>query len=491
MVEALGPRKGILIGGQRRQRRRAGLVVAAYIWTRPWSPLSFTLAESRASVPRRHPTVAAVRGRHPSDTICGRPPAQGGWAGAGLVALGVFGLFEGDGHDDKHRSRKRKETEEDKPDDSLKRSVSEWWDGLFGQSKESRRSKQKPEEADGDCSSGVVNVLASVKTSVTAAVLGTGGQEPETKASEAEEEDWWQNAQAVLGMAEKEHGDEGPELPSVSREAEAPRSEEMEVEVAAEPAVPEEQEEEAAQEPKEEVPPEVPGMEDANLIVKVDIEPKRRKVKLGEKGVRNLMARSDREVLEAMAQEGWEVEVVDEAEGLYTLSLPPVLYEVMGTSISIPAPKFLTRLRSSDGQSLAFQERMWGDLILQNGENIFTLQLGFPFRSKLSISAAGWTRARVGFDGDEIVSSNYVEVGIQLPKVPGLTNIMEYFVKSYGTQSTQECTDALARAAETMPESPLQSIEDTVKDLFKPLTDQGQDMLAMGSGPGRPKPESE
>ena len=28
------------------------------------------------------------------------------------------------------------------------------------------------------------------------------------------------------------------------------------------------------------------------------------------------------------------------------------------------------------------QERMEGDLILQNGENIFTLQLGFPFRTK-------------------------------------------------------------------------------------------------------------
>ena len=54
--------------------------------------------------------------------------------------------------------------------------------------------------------------------------------------------------------------------------------------------------------------------------------------------------------------------------------------------------------------------------MLQNGENIFTLQLGFPFRStlqpenirppfsplglsrwfRLTISAAGWTRATVG-----------------------------------------------------------------------------------------------
>ena len=59
---------------------------------------------------------------------------------------------------------------------------------------------------------------------------------------------------------------------------------------------------------------------------------------------------------------------------------------------------------------------------------------------------------------------------------------MEYFVKSYGTQpwpplhgachaprSTQECTDALARAAERLPETPLQSIEDTMKEFLKPL----------------------
>ena len=67
------------------------------------------------------------------------------------------------------------------------------------------------------------------------------------------------------------------------------------------------------------------------------------------------------------------------------------------------------------------QDRIEGDLVLQNGENIFTLQLGFPFRStqgpcmqyshgcrvafaeqvllysvRLTISAAGWTRATVG-----------------------------------------------------------------------------------------------
>ncbi|CAE7817706.1 CPK16, partial [Symbiodinium necroappetens] len=214
----------------------------------------------------------------------------------------------------------------------------------------------------------------------------------------------------------------------------------------AEPAPPEEQA--SSEDP---LPPVVPGMEEANLVVRVKIDPKRRLVEdLGAEGAENLMAGSNRQILEAMAQEGWEVEVVNESENLYMLSLPPVLYEVMGSTISIPAPRFLTTLRTTtgrDGGESSYKDRLEGDLVLQNGENIFTLQLGFPFRSTLTISAAGWTRATVGWDGDEIVTSNYVEVGIKLPKVPGLSNIMEYFVKSYGTQSTQDCTDAMARAA--------------------------------------------
>ncbi|CAE7572262.1 CPK16 [Symbiodinium natans] len=258
----------------------------------------------------------------------------------------------------------------------------------------------------------------------------------------------------------------------------------------AEPAPPEEQ-----PPSYEELPPPVaPGMEEANLVVTVKIDPKKRRVEgLGAEGAANLMAGSDRQILEAMAQEGWEVEVVDESRNLYMLSLPPVLYEVMGSTISIPAPRFLTTLRNTsgrDGGKGSYKDRIEGDLVLQNGENIFTLQLGFPFRSTLTISAAGWTRATVGWDGDKILSSNYVEVGIKLPKVPGLTNIMEYFVKSYGTQSTQDCTDALARAAADArpPESPLQSIEEKMKELLNPLTDGNEDAedALMASGPGRP-----
>lgn len=469
----------------------------------------------------------------------------------------------------KRRAQREEVPPEDGEEDSIRRTVSEWWDNLpfVGQS-ESRRKRrtQKEEERPSpaqdveDAESGMFNILASVKTSVAAAVMGTGrveekveGQDAEKEPKESfaqflpefpssglfgpqedadvdiseakeefnekeeESEDWWQNAQAALGMAEpKEATKEAKQMDEESDQETVVATADTEVLEAEEKTEAEEtgkeleeEEEEAAQgeadeayeadkteeadvvEDQEEdrLPPEVPGMEDANLIVRVDIDPKRQSVSRGAKAIENLMSRSDREVLEAMAQEGWEVEVVDESEGLYMLSLPPVLYEVMGTSVSIPAPRFLTKLRDCRGRISKFKERLEGDLVLQNGEGIFTLQLGFPFRTKLCISAAGWTRATVGSEGNEILSSNYVEVGIQLPKVPGLTNIMEYFVKNYGTQSTQECTDALARAADRLPETPLQSIEDTMKEFLKPLTDpdrEGTEKNLVESGPGRP-----
>lgn len=608
-----------LMGGRRRNSARAKWAIAAAgcVWVRPWSPVAFSMAETHCGAPRRHaPNDLVYRGRA-RDAICGdkRP---GRWVGAGFVALGVFGFFEGDdAHGDSkrqskgslNRGRRRKNDPDDAlkrlllegpaEDDSIRRTISDWWENLplVGQSESRRKRRQREEvpehgEADSirrsisewfenlslpgqsdskrkrrrehdeeqspasgeDAESGIFNILASVKTSVVAAVMGTGRAEenkaqeeakkepkeslaqflPEFPAptglfsqensdpdaseakvasteKEEESEDWWQNAQAALGMTQKDEEPEQAKLEEEQpveeektiKEEETP-AEEEEI-VATSEALEEEEEKQVEQKEEEEVkaeeseeapaeeqqeerpPPEAPGMEDANLIVRVDIEPKRQKVSKGAKAIENLMSRPDREVLEAMAQEGWEVEVVDESKGLYMLSLPPVLYEVMGTSVSIPAPRFLTKLRDSRGRTSKFKERLEGDLVLQNGEGIFTLQLGFPFRTKLCISAAGWTRAKVGSEGDEILSSNFVEVGIQLPKVPGLTNIMEYFVKNYGTQSTQECTDALARAAERLPETPLQSIEDTMKEFLKPLTDpEGKEKKLVESRPGRP-----
>lgn len=87
------------------------------------------------------------------------------------------------------------------------------------------------------------------------------------------------------------------------------------------------------------------------------------------------------------------------------------------------------------------EERLEGDLVLQNGEGIFTLQLGFPFRTKLKpqaflrlrrpslpklqrtifsktfflrlcISAAGWTRATVGGKIPSSVESRHKKIAM-------------------------------------------------------------------------------
>jgi len=216
--------------------------------------------------------------------------------------------------------------------------------------------------------------------------------------------------------------------------------------------------------------PDVPGIADANMVVRVEIEPKAALAESGAEGVARFMNRGDRTVLEAMAQSGWEVKVVDEQAGLYMLSLPSVNYDVMGASISIPAPRFLTAFRDMRGRGAtagSAKVRAEGDLVLQNGEDIFTLELGFPFRTRLQLSAAGWTRAAISWDGDKAYASNYVEVGVQIPKVPGLSSILEYFVKNYGEESTLACALALARAADNQPaETPLESIEGKMKEIF-------------------------
>eukprot|EP00931_Biecheleriopsis_adriatica_P039603 TRINITY_DN22638_c0_g1_i2.p1 TRINITY_DN22638_c0_g1~~TRINITY_DN22638_c0_g1_i2.p1 ORF type:complete len:630 (+),score=158.09 TRINITY_DN22638_c0_g1_i2:64-1953(+) len=454
--------------------------------------------------------------------------------------------------------------------DSFRRTISEWWDGLTSESADKgfRRRKSTASGPDAQDESqkeeetaGVLNVLASVKTSVQAAVLGIGSsrdsedetqggeadqtaplsppiqsfpspegllasaqsaadaaaaavanatqaaeEQPDSKAEADEDQaeagaetpDWWESARdAVLGMAEDAE-DSPPEQQKQlvdgkpEKQLAVDESEDVPQEQSSSPewwevardavlsAGSDTQTTDASEEEKDElrssqdtaesssspvvepVPeavepepiplPEAPGMEKANLIVRVDIEPQRKQAANGAEGVDALMASADRDILEAMAQVGWEVEVVDESGGLYMLSLPSVRYEVMGTTVMIPAPRFLTTFRDTRSQTAGseeFQARAQGDLVLQNGEDIFSLELGFPFRSKLTISAAGWTRANIGWAGDEVVTSNYVEVGIQVPKVPGLSSILEYFVKNYGIESTQDCAAALAKAAES------------------------------------------
>lgn len=210
---------------------------------------------------------------------------------------------------------------------------------------------------------------------------------------------------------------------------------------------------EAGEEEEEAPPPQVPGMDEANLMVRVSIPRKLAIPESNSEGVARLMSLPGGDILSLMAQEGWEVHEVDRAQGVYELLLPQVRYELPGGVVTIPQPKFLTTVRESVFRNGDFCHRLSGDLVLQNGEGIFTLELGFPFRTKFSISAAGWTRAAVGWQGEAVTVSNEVEVGIKVPKVPGLSSILEVFVKSYGDQSTQECADALAKGADSLPPS--------------------------------------
>jgi len=279
-----------------------------------------------------------------------------------------------------------------------------------------------------------------------AAVAGVTSQGTPKQSEEvtSEEQDWWESARsAVMSIAPREEStSQQAEQQTVSPPAET--SGPLEPDVSSNPTT----------EPNERPPPDVPGMEDANLTVRVDIEPKKVAACVGAKAVAKLMSSADSVVLGAMAQSGWEMETIDESKGLYMVSMPSVRYELPGGVISIPAPRFLTTFYDTRGSSNkvgSYQERAQGDMVLENGEGIFQLELGFPFRTTFSISCSGWTRACIGWDGEQVLTSNYVELGIQVPKVPGLSSMLEYFVKSYGSVSTTQCAAALAGYAERMP----------------------------------------
>jgi len=412
-----------------------------------------------------------------------------------LVALAAWGLWEfPSGKEEEESERRQKKAsrrqrrelrrllleERQKEDDGhendgLKRNVSGWWENLVQQSDKEQGETSKVVEdtgRDDNDDGGAISVLASVKTSVVAAVLGTGSSresddaEPEKKTAAADEEELpsFPSAEGLLASAQNAAA---AAVSNVTENSDVSTTVEVEVEASetadeewwqsARDAVLGKADEQAPVEPTLQEPafvptPEVPGLEDASLIVRVKIDPKEAMVEEGAEVVERLMAKSDRTVLEAMAQSGWEVETIDESQGLYVMSLPSVRYELPGGVVSIPAPRFLTSFRDLRGRlSGTSQARAEGDLVLQNGKDIFTIETGLPFKTKFKISAAGWTRASIDWDGERIVTANYVELGIEVPKVPGLTSLMEYFVRNYGNESTQQCANALANAARALP----------------------------------------
>jgi len=163
------------------------------------------------------------------------------------------------------------------------------------------------------------------------------------------------------------------------------------------------------------------------------------------------MSRTGGDILATMAQDGWEVTPVDIAKGIFELALPSVRYEVPGgTVVSIPAPRFLTTVYDSYQRTDDMDERLIGDLVLTNGKDILKVEVGFPFYKSFSVSAAGWARSRVGSKDGLVSISNFVEIGMQVPKFPGLTPIMQFFVRSYGNDSTQQCAQGLAKGADNL-----------------------------------------
>ena len=198
----------------------------------------------------------------------------------------------------------------------------------------------------------------------------------------------------------------------------------------------------------EDATPHVPGMAAANLVVKLDSDPGIAKSEMAEEK----MTQSDQEVLEDLCGEGWSVRPIDASKGSFEMTLPAVRYQMPMGVVSIPSPLFHAQVRNSSKMSGNYHERLVADIVLQNGDKMLCVELGFPFSSTFTISAAGWARCRVGREGNDSVQCQaFVEMGLQVPKVPGLTSILQFFVKSYANKSAKDCAVSLSKTGYKVP----------------------------------------
>jgi len=187
--------------------------------------------------------------------------------------------------------------------------------------------------------------------------------------------------------------------------------------------------------------PVVPGMAKANLVVNVETVPGKAQTPHADAK----MQQSDQQVLENLCGDGWSCSPIDAEKGLFQITLPAVRYELPMGVVSIPAPLFHAQARGSEVQSGDYSERLVADIVLQNGDKMLCVELGFPFNSKFTISAAGWARCRVGQEPGSVICKASVEMGLQVPKVPGLTSILQFFVKSYANKSAHDCAVSLSK----------------------------------------------
>ncbi|CAJ1439265.1 unnamed protein product [Effrenium voratum] len=153
-------------------------------------------------------------------------------------------------------------------------------------------------------------------------------------------------------------------------------------------------------------------MDAANLVVRLDSEPGVAGTELAEEKMRQ----TNQQVLQDLCGEGWSVRPIDAANGVFELTLPAVRYSMPMGVVSIPAPLFRAQVRDSDKTVGNYQERLIADIVLQNGDKMLGVELGFPFSSKFTISAAGWARCRVGREPGSVRCQALVEMGLQVPK---------------------------------------------------------------------------
>lgn len=205
----------------------------------------------------------------------------------------------------------------------------------------------------------------------------------------------------------------------------------------------------AAEAGSERPPLTAPGMEDANLVVAVTTDPKMTSAASKQAGVELLMRQPSATILGLMAQDGWQVNEVDVEAGVFEVLMPAVEYDMPLGTVSIVPPLFRCDVRDSAAKDGTYQERLIGDLVLENGDGLLSVELNMGLFSRtFSISAAGWARCWLGGEGDEVRMKADVEIGLQVPKVPGLTQVMEFFVRTYANNSTKDCTVALAKGAD-------------------------------------------
>jgi len=147
--------------------------------------------------------------------------------------------------------------------------------------------------------------------------------------------------------------------------------------------------------------PVVPGMEDCNLVVGVETEPKLAVPKeTGSTGTARLMASSHEVILGRMAQDGWTVTLLDKEKSLFEIKMPAVKYDVPVGTVQIPQPTFTAIVRDSLVTFEDGKERLVGDLILSNGDDIITVDI--KWFGTFKVSAFGYARCRVGQDGDSV-----------------------------------------------------------------------------------------